>query len=163
MKISKIAVMLVVLAIALTGIQCKKSEDITGVGDISAFVGAWIANGNVDGTKMTIAKKSNPAIKIDMFLFQSSIAITVLPDNSYTLVIVVPPLELDETETGSISIDGNKIIMTTDGDPPEAITFTYSFEGDFLSLVDNDNEFDFDLDGVDEPAIFDIILKKVVD
>jgi hypothetical protein len=159
MKATKLISMFVIFVLALTAIQCKKSESTEA--DPKDLVGAWTANKDVDGTKMDFTSLENPANTVKMFLFNASIDIVLNSDNTYTLTLVVPPLDIDEVEEGMATFSGNKITLTADDYPDEAITFEWSLNGSLLSLTTNDAEFDFNFDDEDDPAKLDIILRKL--
>ena len=158
MNISKLVIFFVVLTMAFTAIQCKKSSPTEG--DISDFVGAWKAGATQVGTQMNYTSKEEPSTEFKLVQLGATIDVVVKSDNTYTLTLLIPLLEINEVEKGKMTIDGNKVTMTADDYPDEAITFDYNINGDMLSLISDDTEFDFNFDDVDEPAILSIILKK---
>ena len=159
MKASRLISLLMVFMLAFTAIQCKKSSSTEN--NPEDLIGSWEAGPDVDGTKMTYTSTGTPPIPVDMILLgKATIDIELRSDNSYTLKLVVPPMEIDETEDGKGSFSGNKLTLTADDFPDDAITFEWSLEGSLLKLKSNDTEFDFDFDGEDDPAILDIILKR---
>ncbi len=156
---SKLITLFIILTLVFTAIHCKKSSPTEG--DPSDLVGNWAAGQNIDGTKMTYTSMGTPPIPVDMIAFQSALNVVLRSDNTYTLTIVVPPLDVNEIEEGKVSYSGNRLTLTADDYPDEAITFEWSLNGDLLTLKSNDAEFDFNFDDVDDPAILDIILRKV--
>lgn len=159
MRITKLVALILVLALALTALNCKKSSPTED--SASDLVGTWKAGPTTEGSLMTYTSKSSPPITVDMIMFQSTIDIILRSDNSYTLTLVVPPFDINEVEEGKVSFSGNKVTLTANDYPDDAITFEYSLDGNLLSLVANDAEFDFNFDDIDDPAILKIILKKM--
>jgi len=156
MKISKIAVIFVILAITLTGIHCKKSEDPTGPEDVN-FDGTWVANSATAGTKMIYdASETNPLLIADVVPLGATLSITVL-GNNYSLILVEPG-EDPFVDTGDFLVEGNNISLTSDDPEEEVLSFKYSIDGNMLTLTADDVFFP----GLDDtPAKLTIILKRI--
>jgi len=155
MKISKIAVLFVILAIALTGIQCKKSEDPTGPEDVN-FDGTWVANSATSGTKMIYdATDSNPILYVDAVEMGATLSITVVGDD-YSLILVEPEEE-PMVDTGTFKAEGDQITLTSDDPEEDVLTFTWSLDSDLLTLKSDDVSFP----GFEIPAKLTLVLKKI--
>lgn len=158
MKFTKLIVLLTVLAIAVTGFNCESSSDPA---DPVSLVGTWSAHNDVAGTLMEYdATDINPAFKVNVLGLGASVLIIVEENDDYSLVLTLPG-SAPETEDGKISINGNKVTMTPDGAPDDAITFTFSIDGDTATLVSDEGEVTFDFGVGDVPAILTLILKRV--
>ena len=157
MKISKIAVIFVILAIALTGIHCKKSESPTEPEDIN-FDGTWVANANTPGTKMIYdASETNPVLIVDVVPdpFFATIAITV-SGAKYSLILVQPgddPI----ADTGAFVVEGKTITLTSDDPEEDVLIFDFTLDGSMLTL-ETDNVF---FPQTETPAKLTLVLKKV--
>ena len=153
MRVSKLLALLVVIALVLTGIHCKKSTEPTD--ETVSFVGSWVA------TEMVYdATAANPLIPVtDVILLGASLSITVNEDDTYDLILVQPGADPDPDD-GNFAVDEtNKIITMTSNDPEEGLlVFTYSLDGNIMTLVTDDVFFP---PGTEIPAILTIKLKKV--
>jgi hypothetical protein len=155
MKISKLAILFVILAIAITGIHCKKSEDPTEPGDVN-FDGTWVANANTPGTKMVYdASESNPVLLVDVVPMGATLSITVVGDN-YSLILVEPG-EDPIPDTGTFAVNGDQMTLTSDDPEEDVLTFTWSLDGDMLTLRSEDVYFP----GSEIPAKLMLVLKKI--
>ena len=160
MKSSKLIVLFLVFAMVLIGIHCKSTSEPTD-DDLSSFVGTWAANSDIEGTLMEYdATDVNPAFKVNVLLLGASVQVTLESSGDYSLTLTEPGGE-PEVEEGTATVDGNKITMIPDGAPEDAITFTYTLNGDFLTLVSDDVTFDFGTGDV--PATLTLTMKRVTD
>ena len=159
MKLTNFITLLLIFVLALSGFNCKSSEEPTENNDPSGLVGAWIANAATPGTKM-VFKEPNSGFEIDVVPLGASVNVTLASDYNYSLTIVFPG-EDPIVETGKATFNGDKLTMTPDGGPEDAIIFTYSRSGDLLTLHATDVEFSFDGEN-DVPAELTLVLKKVV-
>ncbi len=158
MKSSKLIVLFLVFAMVFIGIHCKSSTEPTD-DDLSSFVGTWVANSDVEGTLMEYdATDVNPAFKVNVLLLGASVQVTLESNGDYTLAITEPG-GTPEVEQGTATVEGNKITMIPDGAPEDAIIFTYTLNGDFLTLVSDDVTFNFGTGEV--PATLTITMKRV--
>ncbi len=79
--------------------------------------------------------------------------LTATSAGDLAVVLVVPAAEaVAEVITGSVSVQSGNVVVTEDGLPGEEITFSATLSGGTLELTTDDQEFDFDGDGTDEPA-----------
>lgn len=162
MKSSKLIVLFLLFAMVLIGIHCKSSTEPTDDG-LSTFVGTWAANSDIEGTLMEYdATDVNPAFQVNVLLLGASVQVTLKSDGDYNLVLTEPG-GTPEVEEGTATVDGNKITMIPDGAPEDAITFTYTLNEPFLTLVSDDVAFDFTNTGNDVPATLTLTMKRVTD
>ena len=159
MKLTNFVTLLLIFVLALSGFNCKSSEDPTDTNDPSSLVGAWVANAATEGTKM-VFKEPNSGFELNVVPLGATVNVTLASNNDYTLTLTFPG-EDPVVETGKATFSGNQLTMTPDDFPEDAITFTYSRSGDFLTLNADDVEFAFDGEN-DVPAELTLVLKKVV-
>jgi hypothetical protein len=160
MKSSKLIVLFLVFAMVLIGIHCKSTSEPTDDG-LSSFVGTWAANSDIEGTLMEYdATDVNPAFKVNVLLLGASLQVTLESSGDYSHTLTEPGGE-PEVEEGTATVDGNKITMIPDGAPEDAITFTYTLNEPFLTLVSDDETFDFGTGDV--PATLTLTMKRVTD
>jgi hypothetical protein len=64
-------------------------------------------------------------------------------------------------EVGTILFEGNEVTLTPDDVPEEALTYTYSRDGNLVSLVGEDIPWEFWGTGTEIPTTITLIIKKV--
>ena len=146
-KRSGVAV-LAVAAVAACG-------DSTGVGDVAEVVdlaGTWNA------TVVEFTNQANTAEKIDLVAEGATLVLTILANGDYTLTID-EPMEAQAVEHGTLAISGNTLTLSETGQG-SADDFTLNLSGNTLTLTTDDDAFDFDDDGTDEPASVRLVFQK---
>ena len=160
MRMNQLIAILVILSLALIGLNCKKSEEPEPV--ISdKFIGTWEARADLGGTSIIYTMVSNPTISLPVHLVGAKVTAVINKDGTYTSTFVAPGEEPD-VDQGKVTIDENLKIITMDSNDPgvETVIFTYTWEGEFLVLT-TETEFDFTLEGNPEvPAIVTLTLKR---
>lgn len=143
---------LVALSLIITlGIACSDDDSDNGtdpdVVTVSDLVGTWTAAAWVF---------ENPANdqEVDMIAFGFEVNLVVETSARYTLTIIFEE-QVQDIDTGTLSIDGNVLIGESDIDD-ENVFFSFTLDGDTFVVMDPSEEFDFDDDGVEEPAILRI-------
>ena len=160
MKSSKLIVLFLLFAMVLIGIHCKSTTEPTDDG-LSTFVGTWAAHKDIEGTLMEYdATDIKDTFKVNVLELGASVLVTLKSDGDYNLALTLPGSE-PQVEEGTATVDGNKITMIPDGAPEEAITFTYTLNEPFLTLVSDDETFDFGTGDV--PATLTLTMKRVTD
>lgn len=138
-----------VLAVAL-GLALGCGEDEGGI-TVADLVGTWTA------TKFEFTNRANPAQKIDLVPFGLSFTLVVAPGGRYTMTMSFPG-QPGEVEQGVVSVAGDSICVDPDGpEGQECMAFTLA--GDTLTVT-GDGEFDFNGDGVDDPAVMLLVLRR---
>ena len=67
--------------------------------------------------------------------------------------------EVTEGFSGTYTIDGNQLILRETGElEPDSMTYTLS--GNTMTLTGDDDEYDFDDDGQEDPATSTLVLAK---
>jgi len=156
MRMNKFITILVVLSLALMGLNCKKSEEPEPVIP-DRFIGTWEAKASIEGTSIYFAPVSNPAAAVPLHLLGAEVRVVLNKDGSYTLVFV-DPTEGPDTDQGKVTIDEDLKIITMDNiDGEETLVFAYEWEDDILVLK---TQIEFDFGEGDVPTIATISLKK---
>jgi hypothetical protein len=147
MKASSLGIALLV-AVA---VGCNDSGNSTGPTASSEFVGEWLASSYIV-TNIANTSQSEDLIGMGMTL---SITFT---ETSYSGTASFPG-EVAETFSGTYAISGSQLTLNETGQgTPETMTFTLS--GNAMTLSGDDEDYDFDQDGQDDPATFVMVLAK---
>ncbi len=148
MKASSLGVALLV-AVA---VGCNDSDDSTGPASPSEFVGDWLASSYV------VTSIENTSLSEDLVVGQGMTLSITFTETSYSGIAAFPG-EVDETFSGTYTLDGNQLTLSeTDQVEPELMTYTLS--GNTMTLAGNDEQYDFDDDGQEDPATFTMVLAK---
>ena len=141
------------LGIALLASVAVGCSDSSGPGSATPadLVGQWIANAY---TVTSVATTSTSAELVGVGM---TLTLT-FTETAYTGVVTFPG-DPQENFSGTYTIEGQSLILDEVGqDAPE--TMTFSLLGSILTLSGDDDSYDFDNDGQEEPATFVIILDK---
>ncbi len=126
----------------------------TGGTSVGQLVGTW------EGTKLLFISTPSQTDTVDVLADGGSLALTIEDDGSYSLGIALPD-ELPAVETGTLFIDGSRLILIGDSPMDDPAVFDFSRIADMLFL-DGDGEYDFDDDGEDDPARIEAELERLV-
>ncbi len=148
MKASSLGAALLVAVAA----GCSDSGDSTGpVASPSEFVGDWLASSYV------VTNIANTAETADLIVQGLTLSIT-FTETTYSGTAAFTG-EPTETFSGTYTISGNQLTLNETGKgTPELMTYTLS--GNAMTLAGSDEEYDFDNDGVEDPATFTMLLAK---
>ncbi len=100
---------------------------------------------------------ANSSLSADLFDMGMTLTIT-FTETDYSGLSTFPG-DLDENFSGTYTISGLQITTNEVGQTEPEI-FTYSLVGSILTMSGVDETYDFDNDGVEDPATFVIILNK---
>ncbi|MEE9132297.1 MAG: hypothetical protein V3U13_01935 [Gemmatimonadota bacterium] len=95
---------------------------------------------------------------VDVIADGGSLTVMISDDASYSVGIAEPD-ELPLLATGTVLIDEGRLILIGGLGPDGPQVFNFELAGDTLSL-EGEGEFDFDADGVDDPAIVEAVLER---
>lgn len=137
----------VTLAAAFT-LSCG---DATGI-DIADLVGTWNAS------KLEFTSAANATLKADVVGLGGSLSITFASNGSFTLTEREPG-ELANTRTGTFLLKGDTLTISESGQGSPT-DFRTSLSGSTLTLTNDDDEYDFNNDGTEEPARLIVVLNK---
>jgi hypothetical protein len=122
---------------------------------VADLVGTWRA------TTFSFTSQANASQSFDLIVQGGRMTLTVASDSTYTMVLA-PPGEVPDIVTGALVVEEGFLLVTDNSVPGETIAFTMNLSGNRLELVTDEAEFDFDGDGVDEPAVLTIVLQRVL-
>ena len=127
------------------------SGDSTGVASPNDFVGDWLASSYV------VTSVANTSQTQDLTALGMTLAIT-FTEPTYSGSASFPG-EVTETFSGTYTIEGNHLTLNETGEgSPEIMTYTLS--GNTLTLSGDDEQYDFDDDGQEDPATFTTVLAR---
>lgn len=118
--------------------------------------GAWRA------TEFSIADQADPTVRLDLVVLGGSMTLSITPSGAFAGTAVVPGVLYDQP--GFVTIPLTGLVRPIDAHkmridfvpevPPFFIAFAPAFTLDerTLTFVDPDTRFDFDGDGLTEPA-----------
>jgi len=147
-------ILVLVVTFSLVMVNCSKNVNEPNNNEnetTEGIIGDW------QGKNFEYANKNDPSQTANLILYGVNHSMKVNVDSTYSANTVF--LSQTITETGTISTRGNQITIY----PNDAVarTGTYTLSGDSLSLVIDDQEFDFNQDGSPEPATLSVELQKV--
>ena len=128
------------LLISAIAVGCGDDDgDTTGV-TIDDLAGTWVANEAATGTAVELTLNADPSVQFEIVgLFGGTASLTITTSERFTLVVDVPGLG-GGTFTGSFTISGRNFTLTTDDDPDDPITGTYTLSGNTLEVSASDVE-----------------------
>ena len=107
-------------------------------------------------TKLEFVSVANPADKFDAIQAGITIDLSITAGGGYTLTVHQSGSP-DDITTGTVVLDGNKITLQS-SDPA---TGTFALHGNTLSFhLTTGVEYDFDMDGTDDPATADVVFQR---
>ena len=135
---------------------------LTGCGDpaptgpaplIEPFVGDWTA------TAFVLTSSVSDQVSIDLIQLGGTFDLNIQPSGSYTAILIYAGL--GQTEMGTISATANTVTLNREFPSRENEASAYQFVGDTVLILDGDTEFDFDFDGLEDPALahFELLRK----
>ncbi|GBD32291.1 hypothetical protein HRbin33_01255 [bacterium HR33] len=128
-------------AAAILAAACGETTGIT----IADLVGTWNA------TKLEFTNKSNPLQKVDVVPLGARLTIVVEP--SGRAISTFSFQDFSDVDTSQIVIRGDTLLVDD-----RRLLFTLS--GNTLTITDNNESFDFNQDGAEEPATLLAVLLR---
>ncbi len=147
MKASSLGVALFV-AVA---VGCTDSGNSTGPASASEFVGDWLASSYV------VTSIANTSLSEDLVAQGMALSIT-FTETTYSGTAAFPG-DPTETFSGTYSIGASQLTLT-ETDQLELELMTYTLSGNAMTLSGVDELYDFDGDGVEDPATFMMVLAR---
>lgn len=121
-------------------------------GGSSSGPSAETLTGTWGATKAELVKASSSSTKVDLVAKGGTVRLVLRDNKSFTLTVTEPGEPVEETVgTWSASADVLTLAFSIGSNSGE-MQFDMSLSGGTLSLVGADTGYDFDDDGVDEPA-----------
>ncbi len=136
------------------GPDCSLNGTIISVSQIA---GSWNATRGA-----FFSTSSGPAFNVDVVADGGSVTLTIQTDGRFS-VTVSPVGEVPTTSNGSMCFDEDLLVIIFDSDPDEFEFFGITLNEPIMTLGGGNGsaEFDFDGDGVDEPANIDWVLERI--
>jgi hypothetical protein len=139
----------VLLLAVIFAAACSK-DGVTADPAVAPFVGDWAAD------TLILTSQADPQTSLDLVALGATFTLNVQPSGQYTAILIYSGQT--NTEFGKLEVSGQTLTLHPTGSTP-ATAGTYSFNGDHL-VLDGDTEFDFNLDGTNEPALVHIHFVK---
>ena len=124
------------------------NEDLT----YAELVGNWPL------ISLVFTSDADPGTTFDFQAAGGSGSLTFQDDTTFLWVLLRDPGSPTESSTGPVELDGEAIILTDENDPDLPL-LTGSRAGTRLVFETEDAEYDFDGDGMDEPARVDAVFE----
>lgn len=124
---------------------CSDSTSVEADPAVARFVGDWVA------TALVVTSQANPETVERLIQdLGGTFTIHVEPSGGYTATLKL--FGLPATQIGQLSVSGNIVTLTPSFPEGQPVTSgTFEFQGITL-IIDGETEFDFNLDGIAEPA-----------
>ena len=113
--------------------------------------------GNWQAIHFMVSNNANPTEIVDLISEGFNLYLTIQSNGTYTSTFTFPGVP-DETETGTAVFTANTVTIDTPDEDP--FTMAYQVTDSSLTFVDSNSSFDFDDDGMDEPATETILLMR---
>ncbi len=118
----------------------------------SSLTGTWTA------TKMEFVKVGTSATAVDLVANGATVTLQMMASHDYTLTVRMPG-QADEVTSGTWSSSSDVLTMTMAGISGER-QFDMNLSGNTITLSGANVDFDFNDDGIDEPAKLNMVLTK---
>ncbi len=135
---------------AVAGLACGGSDGASG--PPPNLTGTWQA------TKVEFTSTGNPSQKVDIIAQGVTVTLVLNAGGTYQETTKTPG-QTDEVTTGTWSASVNIFTMTETG-LPFSWQFNLSLSGTTLTLSGADSQFDFNSDGIDDPAKLTVVLTR---
>ena len=144
-------VLLIVLAVFLAACSSGNDPDNTTIPEVpDGLVGYWI------GSNFFYINQADTTERVDLAEFGVVFSIIVNPDSSYSSTTLFLGQTIEEE--GTISISQDILTFTQPSDQVRIGKFT--LDGTAMDIRFEEEAFDFNQDGIDDPAILDITMEK---
>ncbi|MBI4419389.1 MAG: hypothetical protein HY560_01075 [Gemmatimonadetes bacterium] len=127
---------------------CSDSAGIS----IADLAGTWNAQ------LIEVTNKANASQKVNVGLIGAAFTITVDQSGRYSASFTIPG-RAPESESGTARIEQGLLILHRDAPLPER-SLMFTLDGNTLTVTDTNAEFDFNSDGVNDPAVLVMVLRR---
>jgi hypothetical protein len=153
MSAPTIRLLLPFLTALLLGLGACKKDPVRPDPTVQDLVGDW------EATSLLVTSVAASSVSVDILAQGASFFINVQPSGSYTSSLVFQGTAFPEL--GELEVDGDRLILrvqvATTG--PRVDTAQFELSGDRLE-IQGPTLFDFNLDGLVEPATLDAVLQR---
>lgn len=139
----------VLLLAVIFAAACSK-DSVTADPAVAPFVGDWAAD------SLVLTSVADPQTSLDLIALGAQFTLNVQPSGQYTAILIYGGQA--PTEFGKLEVSGQTLTLRPNGSGSPTAG-TYSFNGNHL-IVDGETQFDFNLDGTNEPALEHLDLVK---
>jgi hypothetical protein len=116
--------------------------------------------GTWEATEFRFVSSPTPTDTIDVIDLGGGLSVTLGTDASYDLTLTIPD-ELPDDQSGVALIFGDMIVMIDEVEPEGSIMFEFGLDGETITLRGADSiDFDDPPDGIDDPAVVEIVLAQ---
>lgn len=150
---SILLMIVLVISFSLTNCSSNSTDPVEEDNNPSnwALVGTWV------GTGFEFVSQADTSVKADLSSYGVAYSIVINTDSSYSSTTAF--LGQTMIENGKIHLTDTAITIAPVNDVSHSGTYTQSAAG--FDIVITDEDFDFDQDGIDDPAFLYISLVKV--
>jgi hypothetical protein len=127
-------------------------SDTAAPSDPADLAGTWNA------TSMVFVDDADPTVSVDVVTMGASFQLVIAADGTFTGAFAMGS-EI-EPFAGTIAISGTNLIITDSLDPTDTSTVAFTLDGNTLTLMDDEELYDFDDDGQEEPANSTWVMEK---
>ena len=120
---------------------------------LAPLVGQW------NGTTFHVAPQAAPGAGFDVIAQGGTFVLEIEPSGRYAAILESGGVV--NGELGVITVDGNKMTQTPTSPPSDPSEVEWGMEGENHLTLDGEGEFDFNFDGVPDPAIVHIELDRI--
>ena len=113
------------------------------------MVGDWVAD------SLVMTSLADPQVVTDLVALGAMFTLSVEPSGRYTAILVAPGGS--SSESGRLTVDGPNVILMPEFPPGPQSLAVWERVGDSV-ILEGESEFDFNTDGVDEPAMLRQVL-----
>jgi hypothetical protein len=135
-------------SIGLAAMACGGSDTPS----LESLSGIWTAN------RLEYVSVANPTIKVELIAAGATATLNLNDNGQYAATVTLPGQQ-PETILGTWSYTGDTLTLRESGSSGD-MTFDLSLGNDVMTLTGADAEYDFDDNGVDEPATLNIQLER---
>jgi len=153
------------LFLTAAGLSSCDESALTGGGDPAPdFSGVW------EATEFMMVSQEESSSRIDLIAMGGGITVAIQPQGGFSGTVLLPSALTGQPASTTLPVSG--VIRVANPEtlridfvpevPPLFVSMDPSFEliGDVLTVVDPTADFDFDQDGVEEPAVFQGVLER---
>ncbi len=153
MEMTRLAAPVMLSALLASGCGVESTGPLDQ--EMQALVGAWQA------TKFEYLSHAESGGHVNLASLGARVNVAIGERGDWTLLIGRPGMLLYEVSTGSLSsIRDSTVLLHWEG-YPEPMTFVFGLLDDVLTMRTSDAQYDFDTDGMKEPADLAMILHRL--
>ncbi len=143
-----------VLVCGLAAFGCQENNQILEAdAAIVALAGTW------EATVYEFESALDTTVVRDLVQEGGSATLDLSANGAYTLTVVTPGGQ-DDVTNGFMVLEGSILLVSDTSVPGETTAFQLSFSDDTLTLVTTEVGFDFDNNGLSDPATLTLVFER---